>query len=231
MISYITKQAQFSISKTWCSLSFALLLLLLTACGSGGSGDGDVVNTVELPNTDSVAKALYCDDVGVFTESCILDDPANPYAGSPISEAGKFALDADAPSAEARFYLWGTALASRVGAGGENQFYTALYLHRLWALNGSEAYRLQALKAYRSYLDNYFDGASFFEIPVGSGNTFRQLINPWVGQLLVDPTNAGNVFTSAPLFSPDPNINRTQANLLLSEWGYNYNEALEFFSN
>jgi hypothetical protein len=46
---------------------------------------------------------------------------------------------------------------------------------------------------------------------------------------LVDPTNVGNAFTAAPLFSPDPDVNRFEANILLGEWGYIYNEDLGTF--
>jgi len=213
-----------------------LLPILLIALGAQLAGcgksadDGEDRSLVALPTDDTQPLNLYCIDVGIYTETCILDDPANPYARSIVSEDTKFELDADAPSATAKFYLWATALARGAGIPGENQFYVALYLHQVWASNNSEPVRLQAIRAYRSLLDNYFNSATFFEIPIGSGDYFPQDLNRFAGQMLFDPTDITNTYTSTRLFSPDPAINRDMADMEVGSWGYLYDQTTETFS-
>ena len=228
MKNTISENAQLAVVKTWLFIIAFTLGLLIAGCGVDES-DGTVTNTLALPTDDTIPLNLYCIDIGINDETCILDDPANPYARAIVSEDTKFQLAADAPSNTALFYLWGTALAKGAGGPGENQFFTALYLHRMWAASNSELTRLQAIRAYRSLLDNFFNSATFFEIPVDSGNFFPQNLNIFAGQLLFDPTNVGNAFTSAPLYNPDPNINRDMAHQAVGEWGYFYDESTGLF--
>jgi hypothetical protein len=212
--------------------SRALVLIAVTflvaGCGKD-SDDGTVTNSVQLPTDDTIPLNLHCADIGLKGETCILDDPNNPYARASVTELNKFDLDADAPSATAKFYLWGTALARGAGAPGENQFYTALYLHRMWAASNSELTRLQAIRAYRSFLDNYFNSLTFFEIPVGSGNLFPQDLTKFTGQMLFDPTDLTNTFTSSRLFSADANVNNNLAAQEVGTWGYFYDQNAELF--
>ena len=126
--------------------------------------------------------------------------------------------------------MWGTALARGAGAPGENQFYVALNLHRMWASSDSDLTRLQALKAYRSLLDNYFGSVTFFEIPLESDEFFPQSLNLWTGQLLFDPTALTNTFTSTRLFSSDPDINKSKATQEIAEWGYFYDQDAQQFT-
>ena len=147
--------------------------ILLTSGCSEVDG-GSVQNTVELP-IDSTLN-FYCENEGVYPDPCVLDNPENPYANVPITEpsdevpepctelydpTSKFTLSDDAPSNKAKYYLWATALARGVGLQGENQYFTAFYLHALYAVSGCPTTREQALKAYRSLLDNYFLGVTF----------------------------------------------------------------------
>lgn len=155
-----------------------VVALAFAGCGGGerDENDGELFNSVLLP-TDPVLN-LYCEDVGVFPEDCVLDDPENPYASVVILEfdpnnpgpENKFDLYDAIPSgptgAKARFYLWATALARF--PSGENQYYTALHLHELFDANSNvlstdELAREQALKAYRSVLDNFFGSVTVFE--------------------------------------------------------------------
>ncbi len=230
MISLTGKRAHIVNPKSVQLVVVAMLVYMMLGCGEVDDSDGDEATTVQLPTDDSTPLDLYCTDIGIYTETCILDDPANPYARAVVSEDTKFDLDADAPSATAKFYLWGTALARGAGAPGENQFYVALNLHRMWAASNSELTRLQAIRAYRSLLDNYFDSATFFEIPVGSENFFPQSLNMFTGQLLFDPADITNTFTSTRLFSPDPDLNRDTASQEVGEWGYFYNTDTETFT-
>lgn len=229
MTAKINRKAYIKGVIDWRLLVTGMLILVLSGCGEVDDNDGSVVNTVALPTDDTIPLDLYCEDIGLFTETCILDDPANPYANSPISEDLKFDLDADAPSFTAKFYLWGTALAKGIGAPGENQFYVALNLHRMWASSNSELTRLQALRAYRSYLDNYFESSTFFEIPLDSGNFVPQSLNIFTGEMLFDPADITNTYTSARLFNPDPNVNRFEAEIEVGEWGYFYDQNTEEF--
>jgi hypothetical protein len=208
----------------------ALLVFLVTGCGEVDDDDGELRNEVALPTDDTIPFDLYCVDIGIFDNTCVLDDPANPYARSIVTEDTKFDLDADAPSATAKFYLWATALARSAGNAGENQFYVALYLHNMWASSNSELTRLQALRAYQSYLDNYFDTILFFQIPVGSDNDVPQDVNTFVGEMLFDPTDLTNTFTSSRLFNPDPAVNRFEASITVGQWGYVYDQTTEVFT-
>ena len=156
--------------------SAGLVLVFIAAAFAAGcdgerdSGDGEVINAIVLP-TDTLVN-LACEDVGIFTEQCVLEDPENPFVTVPIIEfdvndpdaTNKFELFNSIPKgrtgAKARYYFWATALARR--ASGENQFYTALALHELWNYNGDPIIQEQALKAYRSVLDNFFGSVTVF---------------------------------------------------------------------
>ena len=229
MIDTYFENAQ-KMAKTLSLILLGALIMLTTGCGEVDDDDGTDRSEVQLPTDDTVPFDLYCPDVGLFTETCILDDPDNPYARSAFDNELKFDLDADAPSATARFYLWGTALAKGVGAPGENQFYVALNLHRMWASSNSELTRVQALRAYQSYLDNYFNSTTFFEIPLDSGDFVPQSLNIFTGEMLFDPADGGNTYTSARLFNPDPAVNRFEAEIKVGEWGYFFDQITkEFF--
>ena len=158
--------------------------LLTSGCESPSDGDGTVSNNIVLP-TDVVLN-LACKNVGVHPETCVLRDPENPYVTTAIIE-----FDANNPGADnkfdlfnsiqpgpsgakARFYFWATALARR--PSGENQFYTALALHELFDANSNvlsqdELVRAQALKAYRSLLDNFFGSVTVFQCCPGASPT------------------------------------------------------------
>lgn len=132
------------------------LLSALTGCGGGG---GQVVNTIELPQSSYLD--LYCPNVGIAAEECILFDPENPFARAAITDDTKWDLADALSSPKAAFYLWATALAKN--PTGENQYYTALSLHKLYTQGGSELAREQAKKAYQSLLDNYFTSLTYYE--------------------------------------------------------------------
>lgn len=135
-------------------------LLLLVGCNAG-DGSGTPTSSVSLP-TDT-ALDLYCEDVGINTNTCVLDDPANPYARSLINDTTKWVLHNASPSAKSRFYLWATALAK--STTGENQYYTALALHELYTEGGSTPStnaQAQAKKAYRSLLDNFYSSLTYY---------------------------------------------------------------------
>ena len=203
------------INKTERHLKAFLTLMLITSVllTSGCDVDnGSVTNTIALP-TDSTLN-LFCEDVGINTETCVLDDPENPYVHVAINEVTKFILNDDAPSAKSRFYVWATALAR--SPTGENQYYTALSLHELFAESGSPTTRVQAINAYRSVLDNFFLSATFFVVSTPSGDvSFAAFVKDLVGQNLVEPTlpTIISLYTDKLLALSD-----------MSEWGYIYDE-------
>lgn len=162
---------------------FALLLggaaLLVAGCNEPDSNEGVSISSIPLTSVppDTVLN-LNCANVGIYTETCVLDDPENPFVDASIGEFdennlegfNKFDLANEIPSgpagAKSRFYFWATALARR--PIGENQYFTALALHELYTAQieqtgfGDPIVREQAVKAYRSLLDNFFSSVVFF---------------------------------------------------------------------
>jgi hypothetical protein len=179
--------------------------LVMAGCNSPGSDDGDEITEIPIipcndPDSSELNPAecdpppppdlllnLRCADVGITGETCILDDPENPYRNVATAEFNvndpdaltKFDLVNEIPEgpegAKQRFYLWATALARR--ASGENQYYTALALHEVFTAqrdraalidpdnpeaSGDPIIREQALKAYRSTWDNFLGSVTVF---------------------------------------------------------------------
>ena len=212
--------------------------ILLTSGCSEVDG-GSVQNTVELP-IDSTLN-FYCENEGIYLETCVLDNPENPYANVPITEpsdeeadpctelydpTSKFTLSDDAPSSKARYYLWATALARGVGLQGENQYFTAFYLHALYAESGSPTTREQALKAYRSLLDNYFLSVTFdkYEVvpdPECVDVKVAAALKDRVGENLYAPTDPAliSLYTIQDFALQD-----------LGDWGYVYDPVTGIMS-
>lgn len=178
MSNSIQQQAQPAFTK-WLLAACMSVAIFLAGCEGTSEerdqNDGEVINSIILP-TDVVLN-LYCEDVGIYQETCVLQDPENPFATTTIAEfdennpeaENKFELFNSIPpgpqGAKARFYFWATALARR--QSGENQYYTALALHELFDANSNvleqdEIVREQALKAYRSVLENFFGSVTVF---------------------------------------------------------------------
>jgi hypothetical protein len=215
------------------TLLCALGALAAGCDGSPGPNDGEVINAIVLP-TDTLLN-LACADVGIFTERCVLEDPENPFAKVAIIEfdvnnpdaTNKFALFNSIPAgrtgAKARFYFWATALARR--ASGENQFYTALALHELWNYNSDPIVQEQALKAYRSVLDNFFSSVTVFSCceNVRPPDDPRGPIPFPVGlnELTADNLYRTDATGYARLVPGDPLLVQE----VLLEWGYRYRPA------
>jgi len=197
-------------------LTYMFLCLTLASIFGCGSDDSNTTNTINLP-TDMLLS-LYCDDVGIYTEKCVLDDPANPYRMVIITEENKWALHTAAPSAKARFYLWATALAHT--STGENQYYVASSLHQLYTDGTSSNAKAQAKRAYRSVLDNFYNSLTYWEaswLPGTPTPVYAVPLKDLTGMRLYDPTPDG----LSPLYS-DPYYALND----LAIWGYSYNTAL-----
>ncbi|MEL7022702.1 MAG: hypothetical protein AAGL69_03080 [Pseudomonadota bacterium] len=220
------------IARRWRTLAGALVMaLFVSACdGERTDDDGTVFNTVLLP-TDTLLN-LACADAGIFLETCVLEDPENPFVTVPIPEfdpnnpdaISKFELIDNIPfgpeGAKARFYFWATALARR--SSGENQYFTALALHELFDANSDPLIQEQALKAYRSVLENYFGSVVFFTCctassPDGTPVPFPVTLNELVADNLFRTDATGFV----RLIPGDPIL----ALSLIGEWGFTYRPA------
>lgn len=217
-------------------LLLGLAISVIASCNSErDEKDGVVINAIVLP-TDVVLN-LACENVGIAGETCVLGDPENPFVTTAIIEFdpnnpgadNKFDLFNSIPAgptgAKARFYFWATALARR--PSGENQFYTALALHELFDANSNvlsqdELVRAQALKAYRSVLDNFFGSVTVFTCcpgasPVGEPVAFAIPLNE---------LTADNLYRTAAtgyrrLVDGDPILVLE----LFVDWGYAYQPA------
>jgi hypothetical protein len=223
----MTKQSpQYTLPVKSPSRVMALLgLLALTAGGCDGrsNSDGEVINQILLP-TDTLLN-LGCADVGIGFERCVLVDPENPFAFTAIPEfdvnnpdaQSKFELVNGIPAgptgAKARFYFWATALARR--PSGENQWYTARALHELFDANRDPLIQQQALRAYRSVLDNFFGSVTFFEIPGGA------VIPITLNERVADDLYRTEATGFRRLVPGDP-VNVLE---LFGEWGYTYRPA------
>jgi len=229
-----------------------LVVLFTTGCGS--EGDTGTAVAINLP-TDLLLN-LRCPDVGINLETCVLKDNENPYrlvatgefdVNNPNEPIGKLELAKAIPpgptGAKARFYLWATALANR--ASGENQYFTAVALHELWTFQvidglGDPLIQEQALKAYRSLLDNFFSSATFlstcdflFPSPPQPQFLYPVIVTDIAGKNLVDPPgpttftdcdgNVNNVPGLLTLFpAPTPVESEFLAREALGGWGYAY---------
>lgn len=201
--------------------------VFLTACNEPGNDEGIVINATALPNDTFLD--LSCADAGIFAETCVLDDPDNPFAETIIVEFdvnneeafNKFDLangiESGPSGAKARFYFWATALARR--PSGENQWYTARALHELWSAARDPIIKEQALRAYRSVLDNFFGSATFFEfcptcpaVPI----TLNEQV-------------AKDLYDGVPGFARIAG-DELDARSLLGEWGYTYDPETETLS-
>ncbi len=231
-----------------------IVLLALSACGKE-SDDGDVVDAITIP-TDIILN-LYCADIGINDETCVLDDPDNPYANIPFVTADP--SDDDDPGAEfnnakfllagavagnpkATFYVYATALAR--APSGENQWYTARALHDLYSATvvaappGSDLIKTHAIRAYRSVLDNFFDSSTFFQAdfvpafdPVTGLPVYPVLVRELTAEdLAMTPVSCGPLGTApcTPLFDPaDAGNNQFFARETMGSWGYTWAGMLD----
>lgn len=210
-------------------LLLGVAVLLAGGCNEPDKDDGRIINELLLP-TDVVLN-LFCENVGIHDEQCVLDDPENPFATVSIIEfdpanpdaENKFELNNSIPAgptgAKARFYLWATALARR--QSGENQWYTARALHELYDANSNlvfedEIVKAQALKAYRSVLDNFFGSVTFFTF---GGVSFPAPLNEQVARDLFYTDETG-----LRRLVPLPEINVLS---LFGQWGYTYDPEID----
>ena len=209
MNKLINKCSKLTLSKVSYTSALLLLLASMGGCvGDSGWDSGTVANTAVTPR--GPLTSLTCPNVGINDETCVLSDTNNPYRNISVTGETKWDLETEANASmqaasisdsQLGYYLWATALARE--PSGENQFYTAVALQNNYASQGSIVARDQAKKAYRSFLDNFFDSITYD----ATGVVEIPLIN-WVAPNLVIP--GGNF------------LYETQAQALedLDSWGY-----------
>jgi len=230
-----------AIYKSLTTLLFGFGVLVAGGCDSPTDKDGEIINGIVLP-TDVVLN-LACENVGIYPENCVLGDPENPFITTTIVEFDpnnpdqddKFDLNATLPpgpaGAKARFYLWATALARR--PSGENQYYTAKALHELFDANSNvlstdELVRAQALKAYKSVLDNFWGSVTFFECELCAPDENGDLIK-FPAQLNLEVGDDLFRFESTGFKML---IEGGEIRVLerIGQWGYTYDPAIPMIS-
>jgi len=222
------------------SMLFGLVVLATVGCG-GDSHDAVIITEIELP-TDLVLN-LSCENVGINDELCVLEDAENPYATAVIIEFSDQdpddleppfenifdlveAIPAGPTGAKARFYLWATSLARQ--PRGDNQLSTARALHELWSAQvdagaGDPLIQAQAIKAYRSVLDNFFIGAIFFTTcdfapcPPNEEFVYAVQVKDLTGQALVVSPDFMNLFPGPAPFPASFDGLDT-----MGSWGFGY---------
>ena len=226
-----TKNAHLARPVGWRFAVVCSMLLLISGCGVD-SDDGDVINSIALPPATDLRLDLYCADFGLFNETCVLDDPENPYALVGVNNDNKFDLANDTPSLKAKVYLWATALAR--DSTGENQVNTAKAMYALSNASCSQLIQDQAQRAYRSVLDNYLTAVTFFS--TNDFATFPEVFYPFPVKILTatdlrlgigaavgtcDPSFTGLMFDA------DGDANDFQARVRMFEWGFLYDDVLD----
>ena len=234
MMNTFRNRAQISSAPATRLLLVCSLVFALAACGKD-SDDGEVINTLALPPASDIVLNLYCEDFGIFTETCALDDPDNPYARANVNNDNKFDLAGAAPGPKARVYLWATAMAR--DPTGENQVNLAKAFYALSNASCSQLIQDQAQRAYRAVLDNHFTAVTFFATD-DFGAPFPNVFYPFpVKMLVVDDLRLGvagvaPVSPACPpsftglMFDPDPGRNDFVARVRLNEWGYVFDDVL-----
>lgn len=184
-----------------------LVIILFTGCDRK---TGDLVNVVDLP-TDYMLD-LYSANEGIHPDTSVLDNPANPFADANINMQNVWDLTDVCPSPKSRFYLWASILANI--PIGEYQYFTAVSLHELYTVGGSENAKAQAKKAYRATLDHFFDSVTWWKADwIVDETYYAVLLRNLVAQHLYDPSDENLL----PLYT-DPVLALAD----MSEWGYVY---------
>lgn len=120
--------------------------------------------------------SLYCPNVGINDNQCVLSDPENPYANETVNATNKYTFFGATTNARGAFYLWATAQAN--DQSGENQYQTAKSLHELYDDNGNAAAKEQAKLAYKSVLDNFYSVKAPGVTPIAATDVAYNLNKP-----------------------------------------------------
>ena len=148
-------------------------LILIGALGTIlGCGDPDLEYRYGF-DLNNLEFNLHTADMGIYPDTSVLEDPANPFRFDPLGTETKWTIESNGRIVP-RFYVWATALASE--PIGENQFYAARALEDLYRQERARPEYLPFIKtmtvrAYQSVLDNFPDAVSY----LADGVTFFPL--------------------------------------------------------
>jgi hypothetical protein len=134
-----------------------LLFALLTAC----SVDGQAWTGTPLGGDDKLVLASA--DEGVYPDTSVLADPANPFADGAVGEATIWQIQ-ESGGPVAAFYAWATLLAR--GPGGERQFYVAINLKTIYESamaveRDMPVVRTLAIRGFQAVLDHFPDAVTY----------------------------------------------------------------------
>jgi hypothetical protein len=137
--------------------------LLLAAAAVGLCGCYDKASYVYGQPMDGLTLQLYSENVGVYPDQSVLEDPNNPFRLNSPGEETKWEIQGSGDHVAA-FYAWATLLAR--GPYGEAQFYVGTDLLNVYQ-NGEASQedlpkvKAQAIRAYQSVLDNFPDAVTY----------------------------------------------------------------------
>jgi len=184
-----------------------LIILMTTSCEVK---NGTVATEVDIPLDDELV--LYGENAGIHPETSILDDPENPYADANLNMDNVWDLHDECPSPKGKFYLWASILAKM--PVGEYQYFTALSLHELYTVSGSDLAKEQTKKAYKAVLDHFFNSTTWYEAWwLGDETYYAVTLRDMACQNMYDPSELNLL-----ALYDDP----AYALADLSEWGYVY---------
>ena len=106
---------------------------------------------------------LYHEDVGIYPNTIVLQDPNNPFAKFTIGRDTRWQIQSSGDSVAA-FYAWASILTKEVT--GEHQFYVALNLQNIYeSRNASEEdlpyIRDLAIRGFQNVLDYFPKSVTF----------------------------------------------------------------------
>jgi hypothetical protein len=114
-------------------------------------------------NLDALAFHVTGPNMGVHPDHTVLDDPDNPFADDPPSDAGKWVLEAGAGPVAA-FYGWATLNA--LNPYGEAQYYAAHDLQQIFRTGQASDDLLPvaqdlSIRAYQAVLDFFPESVTY----------------------------------------------------------------------
>lgn len=112
---------------------------------------------------DDVEFSLFDTEMGVYPNTAILADPANPFAADGVGVETKWDI-LSAGYWPATFYAWGTLTAQQ--PNGEHQYYTAVAAHEMYQRADVETQDLYyvwriAIGGYQAVLDHFPDAVTY----------------------------------------------------------------------
>jgi len=137
------------------------LMISLVLASAGCAADGQPWDGVALDGMSTLHFSSA--DEGVYPDTSVLIDPANPFALGRIGDQTIWKIQSNGDMV-AGFYAWSTATAR--GATGERQYYAALDLKAVYEEAKASAdelpeVRTRAIRGFQAMLDNFPDAVTY----------------------------------------------------------------------